>query len=111
MIFFPGSDAPSPASPHTHSKNPEHGWETTMPSNPTFPGSVEIKRVIAAAIRAGIEIGLIEIHPRKIIIHPRNKNAPQIGAYEIWKMSRRQDTDRVKHAVKKSDALPKKSRS
>lgn len=33
-----------------------------MPNNPKFPGSVEIKRVIAAASRAGIEIGSIEIH-------------------------------------------------
>ena len=51
-----------------------------MPSHPSFPGSVEIKRVIAAAIRAGIEIGTIEIHPRKIIIHPRQRNAPQMTA-------------------------------
>lgn len=35
-----------------------------MPTNLKFPSTVEIKRVIAAAIRAGIEIGSIEIHPR-----------------------------------------------
>ena len=81
-----------------------------MPSNPKFPGSVEIKRVIAAAIRAGIEVGSIEIHPRKIIIHPRDENALPISDYDTWKMSEGRDTDRVKHAVEKSDAFPKKPR-
>jgi hypothetical protein len=81
-----------------------------MPSNPKFPGSVEIKRVIAAAIRAGIEIGKIEIHPSNIIIHPREESAPPLGDYDIWKLSRLQDTDRVKHSVEESDALPKKPR-
>ena len=81
-----------------------------MPSHPNFPGSVEIKRVIAAAIRAGIEIGTIEIHPRKIIIHPRQRNAPQMTAYDIWKMSQGRDMNRVKHADEKTDALPKKRR-
>ena len=42
-----------------------------MPSNSKFPPTVEIKRVIAAAVRAGIEIGSIEIHPDKIIITER----------------------------------------
>lgn len=79
-----------------------------MPSNPTFPGSVEIKRVIAAVIRAGIEIGSIEIQPRKIIIHPREENAPAISDYDLWKMGRREDTGRVKHLAEETDALPKK---
>ena len=81
-----------------------------MPSNPKFPGSVEIKRVIAAAAKAGVEISSIEIHPRKIIIHQREENEPQISDYDIWKMSRRQDTDRVKHSVEETDALARKPR-
>lgn len=87
---------------------PENWWGTTMPNNPKFPGSVEIKRVIAAAIRAGIEIGRIEIHPNKIVIHPREENAPEISDYDIWKLSQGSDTDRVKNAVEDSDALPTK---
>lgn len=81
-----------------------------MPSNPKFPPSVEIKRAIAAAIRAGIEVSSIEIHPGKIIIHRREKSEPEITAYDIWKMRQGQDTDRVKHSVEKTDALPKKPR-
>ena len=81
-----------------------------MPSNQKFPPSVEIKRVIAAAARAGIEIGLVEIHPDKILIRAREEDAPQISAYDIWKMSQGENTDRVKHAVVQSDALPKKPR-
>jgi hypothetical protein len=60
-----------------------------MPSNLKFPPSVEIKRVIAAASRAGIEIGSIEIHPRKIIIQPKEKDAPALSDYDTWKLSGR----------------------
>lgn len=81
-----------------------------MPSNPNLPGSVEIKRVIAAVTKAGIEIGSIEIHPRKIIIHQREKNEPQISGYDIWKMSHRQDTDRVKHSVRRNRCSTKKTK-
>lgn len=82
-----------------------------MPNNPKFPPSVEIKRVIAAASRAGIEIGSIEIQSDKITIHRRDPtDAEGLSEYDLWKMSRRQDTDRVKHAVEESDALPKKPR-
>ena len=56
-----------------------------MSSKLKFPSSVEIKRVIAAAIRAGIDIGSIEIHPRKITIHPKEKNAAQVSDYDRWK--------------------------
>jgi hypothetical protein len=80
-----------------------------MPSNSTFPGSVEIKRVIAAAIRAGIEIGSIEIHPDKIIIHPREKNAPAISDYDIWKINEGRNSSLVQHTDENSDALPDKS--
>jgi hypothetical protein len=82
-----------------------------MPSNLKFPPTVEVKRVIAAAIRAGIEIGLIEIHPRKIIIHPKEQNADPISDYDIWKMSEGRDTSRVRHTDKQSDAQRGKSRS
>jgi len=80
-----------------------------MPSNFKFPPSVEIKRAISAASRAGIEIGSIEIHPRKIIIHPREGNAPQLDAYDLWKISEGRDTSRVRHTDKESGALPDKS--
>jgi hypothetical protein len=79
-----------------------------MPNNPKFPPSVEIKRVIAAAIRAGIEIGSIEIHPRKITIHPREKDAPAISDYDSWRMSEGRDSSLVRHTDENSDALPDK---
>ena len=82
-----------------------------MPSNPRVPPAAEIKRAIAAAIRAGIEIGSIEIHPDKITIHSRDPADPQgLSQYDLWKLSDRQDTDRVKHAYDESDAIPKKPR-
>jgi hypothetical protein len=81
-----------------------------MANNVKFPPSAEVKRVIAAAIRAGIEIGSIEIHPRKIIIRPSEASATEISDFDIWKMSRGQDTERVGHSVEKTDALQKKSR-
>ena len=83
-----------------------------MPSNPKFPSSVEIKRVIAAVARAGIEIGSIEIQSDKITVHPRDPgNAPGLSEYDLWKMSQGQNTDRVKHVEKESDALSTKPRS
>jgi hypothetical protein len=81
-----------------------------MPSNLKFPSTVEIKRVIAAAIRAGVEIGSIEIHPRKITIQPREGNEPEISAYDLWKMSEGRDSSRIRHTDEESGALPKKSR-
>lgn len=77
--------------------------------NPKFPGSVEIKRVIAAVIRGGIEIGSIEIHPDKIIIHPKEENAAPISDYDIWKMSEGRDTSHVRHTDEQSDAQRGKS--
>jgi ribosomal protein L24 len=52
-----------------------------------FPPSVEIKRVIAAAERAGIIVTSIEIHPRKIIIFARDPNDknPTRQTYSEWK--------------------------
>lgn len=82
-----------------------------MPSNPKFPSSLEIKRVIAAASRAGVEIGSIEIHADKITIRSRDPADLQgLTEYDLWKMSRGEDTDRVKHVDKQSDALPGKQR-
>ncbi len=81
-----------------------------MPSNQKFPPTVEIKRVIAAAIRAGFEIGSIEIHLRKITIRPREENAPQISDYDIRKMSEGRDSSRIRHSDEDSDALPKKTK-
>lgn len=56
-----------------------------------FPPSVEIKRAIAAAERAGIHIGSVEIHPRKIIIYSRdpNEETPQKQTYSEWKATQR----------------------
>lgn len=78
-------------------------------ANLKFPSSAEIKRVIAAAIRAGIEIGSIEIHPRKITIQQREKDAPGITDYDTWRMSEGRDSSRIRHADENSDALPDKS--
>lgn len=75
-----------------------------MSNNLKFPPSVEVKRVIAAAIRAGIEIGSIEIHPQKIVIHPKEKNAPPISHYDLWKMSEGRDTSRIRHTDEESGA-------
>jgi hypothetical protein len=80
-----------------------------MPANLKFPSSVEIKRVIAAAIRAGINVGSIEIHPRKITIRPREKNAAEITDYDSWKLSQGRDSSLVRHTEENSDALPDKS--
>ena len=82
-----------------------------MPSNLKFPSSAEIKRVIAAAARAGIEIGSIEVHTDKITIRPRDP-ADGLGLteYDLWKIGRGEDTDRVKHEEKQSDAFPGKPR-
>jgi hypothetical protein len=76
-----------------------------MPSSPKFPPSAEIKRVIGAAIRVGIEIGTIEIHPDKIVIYQKEKNDQAITAYDFWKMHEGKDTDRARHTDNDSDAL------
>ena len=58
-----------------------------MPQHVKFPPSVEIKRAIAAAERAGIQIGSVEIQPRKIIIFAKNANdeKPVQDTYAEWK--------------------------
>lgn len=52
-----------------------------------FPPSVEIKRAIAAAERAGIRVKSIEIHPRKIIIFTIDpaEEKPTKETYAEWK--------------------------
>ena len=82
-----------------------------MPSNLKFPASAEIKRAIAAATHAGVDIGSIEIHAHKITIRARGRTDVEgISEYDLWKISDRQDTDRVKHVNEESDALPEKPR-
>ena len=85
-----------------------------MPSNLKFPPTVEIKRAIAAAERAGISIGSIEIHPRKIVIHPKDPTegmTPEQVAYAEWKASDQEVSRRRKQTNALSDALPTKSKS
>ncbi len=52
-----------------------------------FPPTVEIKRAIAAAERAGVRVKSIEIHPRKIIIFAvdQNEEKPKELTYSEWK--------------------------
>lgn len=52
-----------------------------------FPPSVEIKRVIAAAERAGITVSSIEVYPRKIIIFARypDDGKQKAQTYSEWK--------------------------
>jgi hypothetical protein len=81
-----------------------------MPSNPKFPPSAEIKRVIATAFQAGIEIGSIEIHPDKIVIHRTERNARPITAYDVWKAGEGENTEHVTHSVDDTDAPAGKPR-
>lgn len=59
--------------------------------NVKFPPSVEIKRAIAAAERAGICVKSIEIHPRKIVIFAvdRTEGKPKELTYAEWKAAQR----------------------
>lgn len=79
-----------------------------MPSNLKFPPSVEIKRVIAAASKSGIEIGSIEIESRRIIIHASTRAETGATAYDLWKESERAAHGRGKVVDAKSGALEKK---
>jgi hypothetical protein len=60
-------------------------------SNVKFPPSVEIKRAIAAAERAGVQVGSVEIHPRKIIIIAKDPNDKTLKeqTYAEWKAAQR----------------------
>lgn len=60
-----------------------------MSLNVKFPPSVEIKRAIAAAERAGIQIGSVEIQSRKIIIIARatTDEKPAQLTYSQWKQA------------------------
>jgi hypothetical protein len=78
-------------------------------TNLKFPPSVEIKRAIAAAIRAGIEIGSVEIQPRKIIIHAKEDSEPELSPYELWKMGEGRNSLRTRRPDKKTGALQNKS--
>lgn len=84
-----------------------------MPTPLKFPPTVEIKRSIAAAMNAGIEIQSIEIHPRKITIHARSSgddNSPKLSPYELWKLSEGRQTSRLKRSERESGALDDKTR-
>ena len=56
-----------------------------------FPPSVEIKRAIAAAERAGIRVKSIEIYPRKIIIYAMDctEERSREPTYSEWKEAQR----------------------
>jgi hypothetical protein len=56
-----------------------------------FPPTVEIKRAIAAAERAGVHVKSIEIHPRKIIIFAvdQTEEEPRGLTYSEWKAVQR----------------------
>ena len=58
-------------------------------TNIKFPPSIEIKRAIAAAERAGIRIASVEIHSRKIVIFAQNavEEKPKEQTYAEWKAS------------------------
>ncbi|MGE3149201.1 MAG: hypothetical protein AB7K04_09055 [Pseudorhodoplanes sp.] len=82
-----------------------------MPGNLKFPPSVEIKRAIAAAIKAGIEIGSIEIHPRKITILPKDRPSTTTSAeesYDQWKAGQERIATLARQLAEQSDANAKK---
>ena len=81
-----------------------------MTSSLKFPPTFEIKRAIAAAMRAGIQIESIDIRPQGITIHVRDRrdeNAEGVTAYDLWKISQGADTSRVRHSAQKTDAPQK----
>jgi hypothetical protein len=83
-----------------------------MSNNKKFPPSVEIKQAIAAAERASIKIGSVEIRPSKITIHARSlkdMEPPAELSYAEWKA--KEQGQPVKQAGAKSDALQSKSTS
>ena len=70
-----------------------------MRDNPKFPSSVEIKRSIATAVRAGIEIGSIEIQPRKIIIHSKGGEETPGSLYDKWRFHQGREPQHLRHKV------------
>lgn len=49
-----------------------------------FPASPEIKRVLAAARKAGVEIGSVDIRFDGVTIHPPTQSQSGMSAYEKW---------------------------
>jgi len=49
-----------------------------------FPPSPEIKRILAAVEKAGVEIGTIDIRADGVTIHPPAKSQSGMSAYEKW---------------------------
>lgn len=74
-----------------------------------FPPTVEIKRAIAAVERAGVQISIVEIHPRKIVIHAVTKDETKISPYDLWTQSEGGRKHLGAKADKKSDAKLTKS--
>lgn len=80
-------------------------------ANVKFPPTMEIKRAIAAATRAGIEIGSVEIEPRKITVHPKDpkdSRTPAEIAYSEWKASEKELARRITPEDGQFDVLPRK---
>ena len=50
-----------------------------------FPSSPEIKRVIAACKKAGLEVGSVDIRADGVTIYPPSQNQAGMTAYEKWK--------------------------
>ncbi|HMI19008.1 MAG TPA: hypothetical protein VK533_05640 [Sphingomonas sp.] len=83
-----------------------------MPAIRKFPPTVEIKRVIAAAERAGIEIASIEIQPGRITIQARElsgKNVSIDDEFDLWKASQARLATGLGNQAGKTDAPPKKT--
>ena len=50
-----------------------------------FPSSPEIKRILAAVEKAGIEIGSVDIRADGVTIHPPTQSQSEMSPYEKWK--------------------------
>lgn len=50
-----------------------------------FPPSTEVKRMIAAVKKAGLEIGSVDIRADGVTIYPPSKSEAGMTAYEKWK--------------------------
>lgn len=81
-----------------------------MPKITKFPTSVEIKRAIAATIKAGIDIGMVDIYADRITIHTRRIGDPKLSDYDMWKLSEGKNSALIRHSDPQSDARRGKSR-
>ncbi len=51
-----------------------------MPADVKFPSTPEIKRVLLTLAKIGVDMGSVEVEPRKITVHP-----PPAPAYVVSK--------------------------